>query len=38
VLLGAALLGVIGALVAIPLAAALMLVLREVITPSLDQA
>jgi predicted PurR-regulated permease PerM len=38
VLLGAALLGVIGALVAIPLAAALMLVLREVITPSLDRA
>jgi predicted PurR-regulated permease PerM len=38
VLLGAALLGVIGALVAIPLAAAVMLVLREVITPSLDRA
>ncbi len=38
VLLGAALLGVVGALVAIPLAAALMLVLREVITPSLDRA
>jgi predicted PurR-regulated permease PerM len=37
VLLGAALLGVIGALVAIPLAAALLLVLREVITPSLDR-
>ena len=37
VLLGAALLGVIGALVAIPLAAAVMLVLREVITPSLDR-
>lgn len=38
VLLGAALLGVIGALVAIPLAAAIMLVLDEVITPSLDRA
>ena len=38
VLLGAALLGVIGALVAIPLAAALLLVLREVITPSLDRS
>lgn len=38
VLLGAGLLGIIGALVAIPLAAALLLVLREVITPRLDRA
>ena len=38
VLLGGALLGIIGALIAIPLAAALQLVLREVITPRLDRA
>ncbi|MFC4947518.1 AI-2E family transporter [Pseudonocardia sp. GCM10023141] len=38
VLLGAALLGVIGALVAIPLAAAAMLIIREVMVPRLDQS
>ncbi len=38
VLLGAELLGTIGALVAIPLAVALLLILREVITPRLDRA
>lgn len=37
VLLGAALLGIIGALVAIPLAAAVMLVVREVALPRLDR-
>lgn len=37
VLLGAALLGVIGALVAIPLAAALLLIAREVVIPRLDR-
>ena len=38
VLLGAALLGVIGALVAIPIAAAVLLVVREVALPSLDRS
>lgn len=38
VLIGGALLGVIGALVAIPAAAALMLVAREILFPRLDQA
>lgn len=38
VLLGGALLGVVGALVAIPVAAALLLILREVAFPRLDQA
>ncbi|CCH31071.1 hypothetical protein BN6_37800 [Saccharothrix espanaensis DSM 44229] len=38
VLLGGALLGVVGALVAIPIAAALLLVLREVTFPRLDKA
>ena len=37
VLLGAALLGIIGALIAIPLAAALLLVAREVVIPHLDR-
>jgi predicted PurR-regulated permease PerM len=37
VLLGGVLLGIIGALVAIPVAAALLLILREVIYPRLDQ-
>jgi predicted PurR-regulated permease PerM len=36
VLLGGALLGIIGALVAIPLAAALQLIVREVVLPRLD--
>jgi predicted PurR-regulated permease PerM len=38
VLLGGVLLGVIGALVAIPIAAAGLLILREVTYPRLDQA
>jgi predicted PurR-regulated permease PerM len=38
VLLGGVLLGIIGALVAIPVAAALLLVLREVVFPRLDEA
>ncbi len=38
VLLGGVLLGIIGALVAIPVAAALLLVLREVVFPRLDRA
>jgi predicted PurR-regulated permease PerM len=38
VLLGGVLLGVVGALVAIPIAAALLLILREVAYPRLDQA
>ncbi len=38
VLIGGALLGVIGALVAIPAAAALLLLVREVLVPSQDQA
>jgi predicted PurR-regulated permease PerM len=38
VLIGGALLGVVGALVAIPVAAAALLVLREVIIPRLDEA
>jgi len=37
-LLGAVLLGVIGALVAIPVAAAILLLLREVTFPRLDLA
>ncbi|RJQ82069.1 AI-2E family transporter [Pseudonocardiaceae bacterium YIM PH 21723] len=37
-LLGGALLGVIGALVAIPIAAAILLILREVVFPRLDRA
>ncbi|WP_084532234.1 AI-2E family transporter [Nocardia miyunensis] len=37
VLLGGALLGVVGALLAIPVAAALLLVVRETVFPSLDQ-
>jgi predicted PurR-regulated permease PerM len=36
VLLGGALLGIIGALVAIPIAAALQLIMREVVLPRLD--
>ena len=38
VLVGAALLGIIGALVAIPMSAALLLIAREVLFPRLDQA
>jgi predicted PurR-regulated permease PerM len=38
VLIGGALLGIVGALVAIPAAAALLLILREVLVPSQDQA
>jgi predicted PurR-regulated permease PerM len=38
VLIGGALLGVLGALLAIPIAAALQLVLNEVIAPRQDQA
>jgi predicted PurR-regulated permease PerM len=38
VLIGGALLGVVGALVAIPVAAAALLVLREVVIPRLDEA
>jgi predicted PurR-regulated permease PerM len=38
VLVGAALLGIIGALVAIPVSAALLLIAREVLFPRLDQA
>jgi predicted PurR-regulated permease PerM len=38
VLLGGVLLGIVGALVAIPVAAALLLVLREVVFPRLDEA
>ncbi|MET0865289.1 MAG: AI-2E family transporter, partial [Nakamurella sp.] len=38
VLIGAALLGIIGALVAIPVSAALLLIAREVLFPRLDQA
>lgn len=38
VLLGGALLGIVGALVAIPVAAALLLLMREVFFPRLDQA
>ncbi|WP_442874431.1 AI-2E family transporter [Amycolatopsis sp. NBC_00438] len=38
VILGGALLGVVGALVAIPVAAALLLLMREVLYPRLDQA
>jgi predicted PurR-regulated permease PerM len=37
VLLGGTLLGVIGALVAIPIAAAVQLIVREVALPRLDQ-
>ena len=38
VLIGGALLGIIGALVAIPTAAAVLLLVREVLVPSQDQA
>jgi predicted PurR-regulated permease PerM len=38
VLIGGALLGIVGALVAIPTAAAVQLIFREVVAPSLDQA
>jgi predicted PurR-regulated permease PerM len=38
VLVGGALLGVIGALVAIPIAAAVLLLVREVLYPRLDRA
>ena len=38
VLIGGALLGIIGALVAIPTAAAVLLIVREVVVPSQDQA
>jgi predicted PurR-regulated permease PerM len=38
VLIGGALLGIVGALVAIPAAAAVLLILREVLVPSQDQA
>jgi predicted PurR-regulated permease PerM len=38
VFLGGALLGVVGALLAIPVAAALLLVVRETVLPSLDRA
>ena len=38
VLLGAALLGVVGALVAIPVAAAVQLLAREILFPRLDEA
>lgn len=38
VLLGGALLGIIGALVAIPLAAAMLLIIREVVLPRLDRS
>jgi len=38
VLLGGALLGIIGALVAIPVAAAILLLVKEVLYPRLDQA
>ena len=38
VLLGAALLGVVGALVAIPVAAALQLLASELLFPTLDEA
>jgi len=37
VLLGGALLGVVGALLAIPVAAAVLLVLRQVAIPRMDQ-
>jgi predicted PurR-regulated permease PerM len=38
VLIGAALLGVVGALVAIPVAAALQLLVSELLFPTLDEA
>ena len=38
VLIGGALLGIIGALVAIPIAAALQLVTQEILYPRLDEA
>nr|WP_281246955.1 hypothetical protein [Amycolatopsis saalfeldensis] len=38
VVLGGALLGVVGALVAIPIAAAMLLLVREVLYPRLDRA
>jgi predicted PurR-regulated permease PerM len=38
VLLGGVLLGIVGALVAIPVAAAIRLLLREVVFPRLDQS
>ncbi len=38
VLIGAALLGIVGALVAIPVAAALQLLTQEVLFPTLDDA
>jgi len=38
VLIGAALLGIVGALVAIPVAAALQLLAQEVLLPTLDDA
>jgi predicted PurR-regulated permease PerM len=38
VLIGGALLGVVGALVAIPIAAALLLLAQEVLYPRLDRA
>jgi predicted PurR-regulated permease PerM len=38
VLIGAALLGIVGALVAIPVAAALQLLTQEVLFPTLDEA
>ncbi|GAB0101346.1 AI-2E family transporter [Nocardia sp. JMUB6875] len=37
VLIGAALLGIVGALLAIPVAAALLLIIRETVLPSLDE-
>jgi predicted PurR-regulated permease PerM len=37
VLLGGALLGIIGALLTIPLAAAVLLIMRETVLPSLDE-
>lgn len=37
VLLGGALLGIVGALLAIPVAAAALLVIRETVLPSLDE-
>jgi predicted PurR-regulated permease PerM len=38
VLIGGALLGIVGALVAIPIAAALQLVTQEILYPRLDEA
>jgi predicted PurR-regulated permease PerM len=38
VLIGAALLGIVGALVAIPVAAALQLLAQELLFPALDEA